>query len=162
MGVFIPSFGCAGFCTLSGGQGGGRSGKLPDSSLAAAHSDPDRDCNPPPPRKSTSVKLPALALGAALPTALPMGPRAAWRQGVRMQRCFPPSQIRAALQDPGSMLPNVFDLFLAGTRCKSLWRSTSANLPQFLPLVVHDPSRQERARPLQAVCQEAGSIDAAY
>lgn len=163
MGVFIPSFGCAGFCTLSGGQGGGRSGKLPDSSLAAAHSDPDRDCNPPPPRSRQASSFPHSRWGQ--PSLLHF-PWAHGQLGDRGPACSAAFRhlrsVFGASQDPGSMPPNVFDLFLAGTRCKSLWRSTSANLPQFLPFVVHDPSRQERARPLQAVCQEAGSIDAAY
>ena len=116
-----------------------------------------------PPRSRQAFKLPALALGAGMPTARPMGHGQLGDRGPACSAAFRHLRsVFGASQDPGSMPPNVFDLFLAGTRCKSLWRSTSANLPQFLPFVVHDPSRQERARPLQAVCQEAGSIDAAY
>lgn len=135
MGVFIPSFGCAGFCTPSGEQGG-RPGKLPGSSLAGA---PDRDCNPPP-RSRQAFKLPALALGAALPTASPMGYGQPGDRGPACSAAFRHLRsVFGASQDPGSMPPNVFDLFLAGTRCKSLWRSTSADPPNFclLSFMIH-------------------------
>jgi hypothetical protein len=80
------------FALTPGGQGG-RSGKLPDSSLAGARPDPDGDCNPPP-HAADKLQASRARAGGSPPYCTSHGLRAAWRQGACMQRCFPPSQIR--------------------------------------------------------------------
>jgi hypothetical protein len=114
MGVFVPSFGCAGFCTQSGGQGG-RSGKLPDASLAGA---PDRDCNPPP-TQPRSFKRPALALGAASLLQL------LWATG-SLETGGPHAALLSAISDPCLVPRKILDP-CRQMSLTSFWRVLGAN-----------------------------------
>jgi hypothetical protein len=73
----------------------------------------------PPPTQPTSFKLPALALGAGMPTARPMGHGQLGDRGPACSAAFRHLRsVFGASHYPGSMLPNVFDLF---------WRVLGAN-----------------------------------
>jgi hypothetical protein len=82
-----------------------------------------------------AVKLQASrprAGGAGLPTARPMGHGQLGDRGPACSAAFRHLRsVFGASQDPGSMPPNVFDLFWRVLGANHFWRSTSTNLPQF-------------------------------